>query len=244
MRKLVFLLTILMMMVIASCGSKNKTNKFDDLQKTISSERTTQDKKILDLFFIKKDSALINTTIFYSDTIQYKGKNCFLFFTKTIPADKQYVSALLTSSLDVQIYDVNSYELVYQKQFTQAGNFGGDPVYSILKFDSGNIGLVLEKGNTQMGITTGFIDIYKFVDNDFRQVLDLENAFFDNSGYVGNDTCALKLTKTLINIITESGDRLEITKRIEKYDENLKRVIVTDTIEVFSYDKKMDWYKK
>lgn len=239
-----FLLTILMMMVIASCGSKNKTNKFDDLQKTISSERTTKDKKLLDLFFIKEDSALINTTIFYSDTIQYKGKNCFLFFTKTIPADKQYVSALLTSALDVQIYDVDSYELVYQKQFTQAGNFGGDPIYSILKFGPDNIGLVIEKGNTQMGITTGFIDIFKFIDNEFRQVLKLENAFFDNSGYVGNDTCALKTTKTSINITSESGDRLEIIKRIEKYDENLKRVIFSDTSEFFSFDKKMDWYKK
>jgi len=244
MRKLMFLLTILMMMVIASCGSKNKTNKFDDLQKTISSERTTKDKKLLDLFFIKEDSALINTTIFYSDTIQYKGKNCFLFFTKTIPADKQYVSALLTSALDVQIYDVDSYELVYQKQFTQAGNFGGDPIYSILKFGPDNIGLVIEKGNTQMGITTGFIDIFKFIDNEFRQVLKLENAFFDNSGYVGNDTCALKTTKTSINITSESGDRLEIIKRIEKYDENLKRVIFSDTSEFFSFDKKMDWYKK
>lgn len=232
-------------MVILSCGSKNKTKKLDDLIKTISSERTTHNKELLSLFFIKEDSAIINTTIFYSDTIQYNGKNCLLFFTKTIPTDKQYDSALLTSALDVQIYDVDSYELVYQKQFAQAGNFGGDPVYSVLKFDpDNNIGLVLEEGNTQMGITSGSIDIFKFVDNGFRKVLSLENAFFDNSGYVGNDTCALKITKTTIDIVKESANRLKVTKQIKKYDENIKRVIVTDSTDVLSYDEIMNLYKR
>ena len=245
MRKPALFFTIVILIMITSCRLEKETKKLDDLINTLSSERTTHDKDLLSLLFIKEDSAIIYKKVFYSDTIQYKGNYCFLFFTKVAPEDKQYNSALLKSVLEVLIYDVNSCELVYQKQFAQAGNFGGDPVYSIINFDPDNdIGLVLEKGDTQMGIAAGSIEVFKFVDNDFRKVLKLENVFFDNSGYVGNDTCALIETKTTIEIVKGSVNKLKVSKQIKKYDENIKRVMVTDSTDVFSYDERMNLYQK
>lgn len=217
MKRISLLIVFLYMVFCFSCSSKKGKLSINEIKSKIEKTEVVKDKKILGCFNIFSDTASLKTVIIHKDTLAVKGEKSICFITKTIPVSKEYDHALLTSLIGVAVYDFADNE-VKQDYFTKSGNFGADPVYEVVKTQEGHCYICFFNGTTMMGITEVDIDVYAFTGDTFKKVLSLEQAEYDNSGYVGNDSTLLKSRKVNIE---KSDYGIEVETISRYYDDNL-----------------------
>lgn len=234
MNKLNTLIVFFYIVLCFSCSPQKGKLSINEIKSKIDKTEVVNDKDVLDCFNIINDTASLRTTIIDKDTLTVNEKKSICFITKTIPVSKEYDNALLTSLIGVAVYDFKDNE-VKQNYFAKSGNFGADPVYEIIKTKEGHCFICLFNGTTMMGITEVDIDIYAFSGDTFVKVLSLEQAEYDNSGYVEDDSTLLKSQTVKIQ---KRGSEIDIVTTSKYYDNNTGSFITESQSELYSFFEK------
>ena len=76
----------------------------------------------------------------------------------------------------------NRLKLIYHNVFSQMGSWGTSPDFYFAKIGLNKLALFFTPGYTLEGYTVEHLAGYSFVNNQFLEILKIENAFMDNTG--------------------------------------------------------------
>ena len=152
---------------------------------------------------VKKIDSLPNSFLMFKDTMEYKKQKALFSLIRKDPAPDQIIDASTSSTFKVIVNSSSDNSVLYGKDFTAAGTL------SIYRMGSDNFEVSVEHGSVQMGYISSKIELYTFVQSEFKNVLTIDDAFQNNEGLEGKNSpgfyqYSTKLTLLNLDIFTHS----------------------------------------